>query len=266
MEFIITDDNTKIYYKIQGCGTPVILVHGFTATHDVFRVLQKLLSKNHMAISYDLRGHGLSSESSNITLGVLAQDLRELIEKLELKNIILVGWSLGASVIFEYIKRYGFNNIMKLSIIDSSPKIINDKSWDLGLYHGKYYIEDALEDLNKMISDWNNYSEEFMSKMAPELTKTQLRIAIEAVSINNKYAMIDIWKSLIYKDYRDILKEITIPALLMFGGKSTLYSTRVGEYLKSNIKESGLIVFEQNTHLLVQESPIGINRALKEFI
>ena len=267
MNYFITSDNIKIYYSIEGKGTPILFVHGFTATHDVFRVSQKILSKYNMVISYDLRGHGLSVGSNQeITIELLASDLKEFIDKLNLDNIVLVGWSLGGSIIFEYIKQFGLYRISNICLIDTSPRVINDVSWSLGLYHGDYNMQDAKMDLDIMQKSWSDFAIKFIKSFSINLNENQLKFAYDRIKNNNQIRMFEIWKSLINKDYRNVLENINAPTLIIFGGKSNLYSTEVGHYLNRRIKNSTLIIFENNSHLLLQENPTRISRVLRDFI
>ena len=217
MDYFITSDNTKIYYSKEGKGNPILLIHGFTATHDAFRVAQKILSKDNMVISYDLRGHGFSIGSNReITLEVFANDLKELIDMLNIDDIVLVGWSLGGSIIFEYIKQYGSYRTSKICIVDTSPKILNDVSWGLGLYHGDYNMQDAKMDLDLIKKNWNDFAIKFIKSFSKSLNENQLKFALDRIKNNDKNRMLEIWRSLINKDYRNVLENINIPTLIIF--------------------------------------------------
>lgn len=266
MKIFLTSDNTKIFYDIQGSARPIIFIHGFAARSNVFRIPQKILSKEYLTLSYDLRGHGLSRESQEeVNMGVLARDLYEMIAYLKLKDVTLVGWSMGGAVIFEYISKYGCQNLERIVIVDKGPKVVNTHDWNLGLFKGLYYEEDAKAALDLMNS-WSIYSEQFMRKMAPNLDEKQLRISLTSMEENVPKHMISVWKDLTSKDYRNILSKINIPTMIIIGGKSSLYSRATGEYLKDNIKNSKLLIFEECGHLLVQENPTGFSRAIKDFM
>lgn len=266
MEFFTTSDNVKLYYEVKGEGLPIIFIHGFAEDHNSFRIQQRVLSKKYKIITYDLRGHGISDRIDyGLNLERFALDLREFIEYLELKDVILVGWSMGAWVIFEYINLLGLEKISKICIVDKGPKAINDNSWNLGLYHGKYTMEDALKDLSLIKENWIGFAEKFIRNMAPYFNEKQFNISMDKMKNNSPHVMYSMWKSMIEKDYRDTLSKIHIPTLIIFGGKSTFYSVDVGKYLKKNIKNSELIIFENCTHLLVLENPIRFNRVLEEF-
>ncbi len=267
MGSFITSDNVNIYFESKGEGIPIIFIHGFTEDHNSFRIQQRALSKKYKIISYDLRGHGISDKVEyGLNMERFALDLRELIDYLELEEVVLVGWSMGASIIFEYINKFGVQKISKICIVDKGPKVINDNNWSLGLYHGKYNIEDALKDLFLIKNNWMEFAEKFIKNMAPYFSEKQFNISMDKMKNNSPHIMYSMWESMIEKDYRDVLSKIDIPTLIIFGGKSTFYSIDTGKYLKENIKDSQLIIFEDCTHLLVLENPIRFNRVLDEFI
>ena len=267
MESFITSDNVNIYYEVNGVGQPIVFIHGFTEDHNSFRIQQRALSKKYKVITYDLRGHGISDRVNyGLNMERFALDLRELIDYLELEDVILVGWSMGVFIIFEYINIFGLENIYKLCLIDKGPKIINDNNWKLGLYHGKYTMEDAIKDLDLIKSNWRKFAEKFIRDMTPYFNEKQFIIAMEKMNNNSPNIMYSMWKSMIEKDYRDTLSKISIPTLIIFGGKSTFYSADTGKYLERNIKNSELKIFEDCTHLLVLENPVKFNKELDLFI
>lgn len=267
MKTFLTSDKGEIYYNIQGSGKPIIFIHGFAARSNVFRIPQKILSKKYLSLSYDLRGHGMSRNSQEeVNICILARDLYEMIAYLKLKDVTLVGWSMGGSVIFDYISKYGCKNLENIVIVDTGPKLINSQDWKLGLYKGSYNEEDAKTALDLMRKSWSKYSEQFMKNMAPNLDDKQLDMAIASMEDNEPKSMIGVWRDLVSKDYRRILSKINIPTMIIMGGKSSLYSRATGEYLKDKIKNSELLIFEDNGHLLVQENPTGFSRVIKDFI
>ncbi len=267
MNSFLTSDKTKIYYNMQGSGKPIIFIHGFAARSSVFRIPQKILSKGYLTLSYDQRGHGRSREIvEGMSMDILARDLYELIGYHKLVGVTLVGWSMGGSVIFEYLRKYNCKNLDRIVIVDTGPKVVNTKDWGLGLYKGRYDEESAKSHLEKMRNNWYDFSKDFMSKMAIHLQEKQLDAAIKSMGDNDPTYMKGIWEDLTSKDYRDILKDINIPSLIIMGGRSSLYSIDTGQYLNDKIKDSKLIIFEENGHLLVQESPTSFSRVLKDFV
>ena len=95
--FFETDDGTILYYEDYGQGEPIVLLHGFCCSSQVFQRNIKGLSQNHRLVLMDLRGHGASSKTlSGVTMPRMAQDVKNLIEYLHLEDVTLLGWSMGS--------------------------------------------------------------------------------------------------------------------------------------------------------------------------
>lgn len=262
-----TSDNVNIYYEVNGEGIPIICIHGFSESGDVFRIQKRALAKKYKIITYDIRGHGRSDiVEYGLNMDRLSLDLEELIVHLGFSKVIVVAWSMGASILFQYINKIGTGKLEKICIVDKSPKIINDDNWELGLYHGKYNIEDLKEDLNLLRYDFHEFSKKFTSSMSSSLSDREFQIACKKMERNSPKVLYKLWQSMCESDYRDTLEKISIETLIVFGGKSKLYSRETGEYLRDNIKNSTLEIFEENGHLLVLENPRKFNKILESFI
>ncbi|PKN88292.1 MAG: hypothetical protein CVU51_04305 [Deltaproteobacteria bacterium HGW-Deltaproteobacteria-1] len=119
MPFFTADDGVRLHYQTSGAGKPVLFIHGLTASSLFFRKQIPELAGRFQVIAPDLRGHGLSEAATDhLTIRRLAEDLRQLIDHLNLSEISLIGWSMGAHVIFEYIKNYSCAGIEKILIIE----------------------------------------------------------------------------------------------------------------------------------------------------
>lgn len=267
MSYFKTSDNVNIYYEINGEGIPIIFIHGFSESGDIFRIQKRVLSKLYKIITYDIRGHGKSDKVEyGLNIDRASLDLKELIEHLGLNKVMVVAWSMGASVLFQYIDKFDTEKLQKIIIVDKSPKMINDVDWDLGLYHGKYNIENWKEDLSLLRNDFDKFTKKFTENMSPNLSEREFEIASAKLEKNSPKVLYEFWKSMGENDYRDTLKKIDIETLIVFGGKSRLYSIHAGEYLKKNTRKSKLEIFYKNGHLLVLENPRRFNKVLEDFI
>lgn len=251
-----TSDNVELYYDVQGEGKPIVLVHGWSQNNVGFAPQIQELSKQYKVVSYDLRGHGQSDRTEQgLTLDRFAQDLRELMEHLDLQNITLVGWSMGVSTTFNYVKKYGVEKLSGIVLFDMTPKLLNDETWNMGLWHGKYFLQDALDDMTIMCNDFADFADPFLRKVAPYLDENMVKGAMAETLKNTPHVMYAMWHAMAYNDYRDILGNITVPTVIAYGEKSTLYSRETAEYLNKKIPDSKLEPFENCTHLLVIENP-----------
>lgn len=121
MSMITTKDGTQIYYKDWGTGHPVVFCHGWPLSADSWEAQMLFLAtKGYRCIAHDRRGHGRSSQPWNGNdMDTFADDLSELIEKLGVKNTVLVGFSMGGGEVARYIGRHGTKRVGKAALISA---------------------------------------------------------------------------------------------------------------------------------------------------
>ncbi len=269
MSYFVTSDGCNLYYEDHGEGEPVVLIHGWSCSHQHWRKQVPELREKHRVIIYDLRGHGNSDCTENgLTLPQFGRDLKELLSYLNLKKVTLVGWSMGTQVIFEYIKQFGCNNLAKVCFIDMTPKLITDNQWELGLY-GKFTHQDNLALLGAFCENWEGVAEQFIPNIynkTGNYDKTEVKWAIELAKKNTPHVMVSLWIAMAIGDYRDVLAKITIPALIAYGEESALYAPAVSEYMRDHIQDARLIAFAGCGHYLFSERSAYFNQLLDEFI
>lgn len=256
MSKFTTSDNVQIYYEDKGNGKPIVFVHGWSADHSVFQIPSEYLSSKFRVITYDLRGHGASDRpEKGLTMNRFARDVEELMNYLNLKDVTFIGWSMGTSILFEYIKTFGDSRLAKAGIIDMTPKLINDENWHFGLNHGMFTMEDTLNALTTMCNNWMDFGESFAREALPHLDDNQIDPILKDIATNTPHIMYSMWLSMSVNDYRDILKDISVPVYIIYGEKSTLYSKETAQYLKDNISNAELVPFKGCTHFLPVEKP-----------
>jgi non-heme chloroperoxidase len=126
MNTITTKDGTQIYYKDWGTGLPVVFSHGWPLSSDSWEAQMLFLASNgYRSIAHDRRGHGRSSQPWNGNeMDTYADDLSELIETLDLKGAVLIGFSAGGGEVARYIGRHGTKRVAKAALISAVPPLM----------------------------------------------------------------------------------------------------------------------------------------------
>ena len=126
MSTITTKDGTQIYYNDWGNGQAVVFSHGWPLSADAFEdQMFYLASHGYRCIAHDRRGHGRSSQPwTGNDMDQYADDLAELVQKLDLKNVIHVGHSTGGGEVARYVARHGTNRVAKAVLIASVPPLM----------------------------------------------------------------------------------------------------------------------------------------------
>ena len=126
MSTITTQDGTQLYYKDWGTGQPVVFSHGWPLSADSWEAQMLFLASNgYRCIAHDRRGHGRSSQPWNGNeMDTFADDLATLIETLDLKDAVLIGFSMGGGEVARYIGRHGTKRLAKAALISAVPPLM----------------------------------------------------------------------------------------------------------------------------------------------
>jgi esterase len=144
----------RLYYKSQGEGTTMIILHGLFGSSDNWQTIAKKFSVEYRVITVDQRNHGRSFHHQHFDYGVMVEDLENLYESLGLEEAILIGHSMGGKTAMKFALK-NQDKVSRLVVVDIAPKhypIHHDKIID-ALCDLKVKKTDRRQELDKSLSD-----------------------------------------------------------------------------------------------------------------
>ena len=262
-------DGGSLIYRDEGRGQTIVLLHGWGMRKEAFDSQFSGLARRFRLIAPDFRGHG---ESSPVTAGDgienLAADLNELLEHLDLHDVIIVGWSMGAMVAWALMQGPAERRVAGLVAIEMVPRILNDDSWRHGLRRG----DDAsafASDIARMRDNWAKYAEEFVPRNSARGREKQSSALLgqlsELVRDNDAECMALLWQSLSEQDMRQQVSELRVPSLITYGERSQLYDEAAFVWMVQNIPNSRRVGFTDSGHAPHMEESERFNAVLEQF-
>ena len=272
MSYITVDDGVNLYYDDTGDGEALIFCHGLNSSHTINESFYREFRDDFRVILYDQRGHG-DSDKPTVHMNVerLGKDLHELICKLNLSDVTLIGHSMGAATIYSYVGQFGCDRIKRIVASDMSPYMRNN-GWKGGIAMGEWSDEDFMNDFERIFDDVGYaafyITQNIMDKSLLEVSLSKQKEMIEAYGkATDPLVMASFWFSLFRCDQRPAIEKITVPFLYIMPDEP-LYSMEAADYIKNNVKSSFVLEndFMGTTHAIWRQKPREVANSIKRFI
>lgn len=271
MSHLTTKEGIKIFYKDWGHGEPVVFSHGWPLTGDAWdNQMLFLLQKGYRVIAHDRRGHGRSTQTfERNTMDQFADDLHELIEHLDLRDITLVGHSTGGGEITRYVGRHGTGRVARMVLLGAVPPLMLRTSENPG-----GLPMDVFDGIRKSTMD--NRSQFF--KDLPQAFYGFNREGVKASEgLRDSFwlqgmeggmkAIYDCIKEFSETDFTEDLKHIDVPTLIVHGDDDQIVP--IGASAQMSVKlvpNAKLKLIPKGSHGLAQVTPDIFNKELLSFM
>ncbi len=269
--FIETKDGTKIFYKDWGTGQPILFSHGWPLSGDAWSVQMLFFAeKGYRVIAHDRRGHGRSDQPWNgNNMDQYADDLAELIEKLDLKDVILVGHSTGGGEVAHYISRHGNSRVAKAVLVGAVPPLMlktanNPEGTPIEVFDGirKGTRSDRSQFFKDLTLPFYGFNRE--GAKVNEGLRENFWLQGMVGSIKGLY---DCVREFSEVDYTDDLKKIEVPTLVIHGDDDQIVPiAAAGEKTAKIVKNATLKVYPGAPHGLAETEADKFNADVLEFI
>ncbi len=271
MVFVDAKDGTKLHVKDLGEGRPVILIHGWPLTGDMFEYQTlALLEAGFRVITYDRRGFGQSGHpSTGYDYDTFADDLAAVIDGLELGSVSLVGFSMGGGEIARYLSRHGASKVSKAVLVASvAGYLLKDESNPDGVDASVF--EGMKKDIRKDRFDFlHSFAKTFygVGFVSSPVSQGVLDWSFILGVMASPKATIDCVDAFGKTDFRPDFAAFTIPTLVIHGtGDKTVPIDPTGRAAANAISGAKLIEYEGEPHGLFATVPERLNEDLIQFL
>jgi len=272
MSTMTTHDGTEIYYKDWGAGQPVVFSHGWPLNADSWEAqMMFLAARGYRCIAHDRRGHGRSSQPWNGNeMDTYADDLSELIGKLDLKGAVLIGFSAGGGEVARYIGRHGTKRVAKVALISAVPPLMLKTAANPGGLPMEAFDKirlGCMADRSQFYKDLA--SGPFFGANRPGSKVSQGMIDsfwLQGMQAGNKNTF-DCIKAFSKTDFTEDLKKFVVPTLIVHGDDDQIVPIGAAAIRSSKlVKDATLKIYAGAPHGLAYTHKDQLNADLLAFL
>jgi non-heme chloroperoxidase len=260
-----------LYYEDYGSGKPIVLIHGYPLSGASWeKQIAVLLAAGHRVIAYDRRGFGKSSQpATGYNYDTFAEDLNQVVTKLELKDFALAGFSMGGGEVARYMGKYGSKGVSKAVFISSVPPFLlktpdNPEGVDGSVFDGiqKAVARDRYAFFTGFFKDFYNTDLLLGTRVSEQAVQASWNVAAGA-SATASLACVATW----HEDFRADLTRVNVPTLVIHGDADRIVPIGAsGLRTAKLIGGARLCVVKGGPHCITWTHAEEVNRELVNFL
>lgn len=271
MATITTKDGTKIFYKDWGKGQPVLFSHGWPLCGDAWDAQMAFLGQQgYRVIAHDRRSHGRSDQTwDGNDMDTYADDLAELIEALDLRDLVMVGHSTGGGEVAHYLGRHGTSRVAKVVLIGAVPPLMlktdaNPGGLPMEVFDGirKGVFDNRAQFYKDLVMPFFGYNRPGATMSEGVRDSFWLQGMMGGIK-----GQLDCIREFSEVDYTEDLKKIDVPTLIIHGDDDQIVPIDAAGRMSAKIvKDATLKVYPGAPHGLAVTHQDQLNADLLAFV
>jgi pimeloyl-ACP methyl ester carboxylesterase len=261
----------ELHYIDQGEGQPVVLIHGWPLSGRSWEAqVPALIGAGYRVVTYDRRGFGQSSQPwHGYEYDTFAADLAALLDHLDLRDAVLIGFSMGGGEVVRYLSRYGADRVSKVVLASAVPPYLykSDDNPDGGV------DDDTIDSMvagvqQDRMAFFDGFLDGFFSAgKAMKVSPQQKAYALSLLAVASPKATADCITAFGRTDFRDDLAKVTVPTLVIHGDSDNIVPIEVsGQRTAAAIPGSVLVILEDGPHGILVSHADQWNAAVLQFL
>ena len=258
--FVEANDGVRLYYEDTGSGKPVVLIHGGGLSLGWWSRQVPVLGRRFRVIAADTRGNGRSDKTPwGHRTARYAMDVRQIIETLDLQEVTLVGWSIGARTVLSYLELFRSYRLKGVVLVDEVPSI------EVHAPDGPPDDPPEPEEDSPPTDETERRRRQLRSMFVScDVSDDELDRLLAESRDNTPAQGVMLGPDYHAQDWRPMLPSIDLPVLITTGGKSGAFPGC--RYMHEHIPGARMEVFEESGHVLFYEEPDRFNAVVAEFV
>jgi pimeloyl-ACP methyl ester carboxylesterase len=265
-EYIKVATNVRLHITDAGEGRPIVLIPGWPLSDEMYEYqYNDLINKNFRVIGITLRGFGKSDKPYGAyDYNVHASDIKTVLKKLDIKDAILGGFSMGGAIAIRYMAAYKGARVSKLVLAGAAAPVWTQRD--------DFPFNLPISAVDELIGLNNQDRPMLLANFAKIFSATQTSLNkgiggwLNGIGLSaSSYATAQCLVALRDTDLRKDLSKIKVPTLIMHGEKDKICSFDLAGQMKAGIANSQLVAFENSGHSLFLEETQKFNAELIKF-
>jgi non-heme chloroperoxidase len=271
MSHIQSRDGTVLHVKHAGEGRPVILIHGWPLTGDMWEYQTlALIEAGYRVITYDRRGFGQSAHPARgYDYDNFADDLAAILEDADARDAVLVGFSMGGGEVARYLSRHGTDRVAKVALISSVVPYLSKASDNPDGVDPSLFEEMKAKIRQDRFAFLGDFAKMFygVGVVSKPVSRELLDWTFILATMASPKATLDSVDAFATTDFRRDLAAFTVPTLVIHGtADKTVPIEPTGRAVAAALPAATFIEYEGEPHGLFATAPERLNRDLIEFI